>query len=527
MHHPIIKHILLIIITLTITQSDAPAQWPTTRNENLVIREDPLIESNAHEKAIPLNNQKTLFVWNETSGIDNSETMYQIVDCYGEFLSPEPILLIENPTELYSTQDAISDGEGGAIVLLNNDPADSGAYIWMQRIDEYGNKLWGDTGRVVVYYPDLTYDKMPRDLQRDPVTGDYFVYWWHAVTHIQPFIQKLDANGYTQWGEFGVAAADSGDNNWVRYNDYLAPDSQGGVYFVHEVDVPYQGESHFLEHLDSEGNRLLGGTYGQEIYHVNGPGYPVEIEADGHGGAYISTFDGGNSMLLRVDGMGNVLWEVDIDSYTQFNYLRQGGHDDVYLVWSYHSISVPDYVLAQRVSIDGEVLWGFPSPVLSNIEAHDFYDTFYKDNYLYVCYNSLPRDCLICQKVNLRGELMWGDDGVVAATTYSHPESCCSDGEDGMITIFMSEWDLYAKRVLSDGSFGGNPPPVDYLEIEAVEDDILLRWTSVSEAEGYRVYRKASLQSQFEFYTAVSDTFYTDIGAGGEVEYFYQVKWVR
>ena len=149
-----------IIFTLLIAGLwlNAPAYWPTTVEQQLevsVIQSPPLWQSDFGERAIPMSNGRTFMIWHLDQYNSFLWIMYQIVDGYGEFQFMENQFLVDTVINCFAYE-TISDGEGGAVVLFRNIPEDSGAFVAIQRIDSLGNKVWGDTGRIVAWYPELT-----------------------------------------------------------------------------------------------------------------------------------------------------------------------------------------------------------------------------------------------------------------------------------------------------------------------------------------------------------------------------------
>ena len=88
-------------------------------------------------------------------------------------------------------------------------------------------------------------------------------------------------------------------------------------------------------------------------------------------------------------------------------------------------------------------------------------------------------------------------------------------------------YNLYAKRVLSDGTLGGDGmAPIDELTISVDEEDVILNWLPRIGASSYNIYESLDPYSFPVAPTAtVIDTFYVDDNAINEGTKFYRVSW--
>ena len=114
------KRIIYAIFCIILLISAAPAYWPTTVEQQLILREDPVLWSDIRERSIPMTGGRTMFIWNDDQPPNPGWIMYQIVDGYGEFQYAEHQILYNLP--MCASQEAISDGAGGCVVLISKSP---------------------------------------------------------------------------------------------------------------------------------------------------------------------------------------------------------------------------------------------------------------------------------------------------------------------------------------------------------------------------------------------------------------------
>ena len=522
------KRINYAIFFIILLISAAPAYWPTTVEQQLEVSVDPIWDSDFKERTIPMTNGRTFMIWNFKQATYR-RIKYQIVDGYGEFQFSEDQYLLDTTYNYYACE-TISDGAGGAVVLFYNIPEDSGAFVAIQRIDSLGNKVWGDTGRIVAWYPELTTYTRAYDLIREPVTGCYFVLFVNPNNNLNSdlYCQKLDSEGFPIWIENGLMVADSFSITFRDYHNYMAPDLNGGVFVVWKTDVPYVGDHHFMQHLDSEGNITMGNiTWGYDLGAV-GYSFP-EILSDGNGGAVICT----DGLVKHIDYDNNFTWEFEIPGPQSQVFFHSGDTDDFYITW--HTSLTQGYMKALRANFNGNFLW--PAPVqLCNYECQCGdapYGAFYKDGYLFISFASGHRLDVISQKVDSTGNLIWGTTGIWTA---HHQEwlnterATCTDQAGGLITLFHSSYSsvsLYAKRVRSDGTLGGGGmATIDELTITVDGNDVMLNWLPRIGASSYNIYESLDPYSFPVVPTAaVVDTFYVDDNAINEGTKFYRVSW--
>ena len=461
-------------------------------------------------------------------GYDMTYMLYNIVTPQGEYLFTEHQYF--DSTDIYLMEEAVSDGNGGAVIVFRNYFSDTdNAYIYLQHLDSLGNKLWGSPGRLVAFQPDAQYFWL-KELIRDPSSGDYFVLYVDR-TEYDFMCQRLDSDGYPLWPENGCVVADSTQNNFAsqEYHTCLAPDMEGGVYAVWKGAYPYNNYNTYAQHLDAGGNRLWDDPVYGKVLELNPSSLYPEIISDGEGGCIV--YD--NSSVKRLDYEGNVLWDEGDIAYGM-TFFHQGDQGDFYSTSAYDQW----YVYAQRFTVDGELLWPEWEVQLYSSLAYIWfcsYGAFFHDGYLFTSVvNARNPQWLMVQKVDRDGNLMWGEDGIGAAYnlgsySFDGDRGICTDQAEGMVALFHTgpHRNLYAKRILWDGALGGDGmASLQSVVITVDGSDVYLNWLPRSGADHYNIYISDTPYSFPPEPAAVtSDTFYIDTGALTEGIRYYDVRW--
>jgi hypothetical protein len=432
-----------------------------------------------------------------------------------------------NLTQRSSLYKAISDGENGAIILFLTGVQDIEQVLCIQRLDSWGNKLWGDSG--IVAATALGEDDIwIEDMVCDTIEREHFVLYNYLedLANVTAKVQKFDCDGNPLWPNFGVTLCDTivacGSQ---QMKNSLAPDLNGGVYAIYKYESPTGQWFVYAQHLDANGNQLWGTpNLGLLLYGpYNASDYP-EIAPDGEGG--IISFD--TWYIRRISPDGNFLWSHHYGGHDFF--ITPGDSNDFYFTW--HSELQAGYMRGQRIQLNGTILWPGDYIQLSNYTcetADGEYGVFFRNSHLFLSFPTDGRN-IVSQSISPLGGLEWGVWGILT-THHSQwliiKRSTCTDQEDGLITVFHDlDYDLYAKRVLGDGSLGGNLPGIEDLSVQIIGDSVILQWSSIPDAEIYKVYISSSPYILPGAATAViTDTFYVDTTSVNQGSRFYQVRW--
>jgi hypothetical protein len=411
--------------------------------------------------------------------------------------------------------------------------------VYVQKLDEFGNKVWGDTGVFIGFALSLPAGGgiNPLDIVKDSADNSVFIFYTVGDEFSYALkAQKIDAEGNTLWPGSGVTVADSGDF-WMRdYHNSIAPDMNGGVYAVWSGDTGGITKV-YMQHLDAQGNRLWGNPHwGQLLYNCGTYSWNrIEVMSDGAGGMIVFDL---SSSIKRVNSAGNIMWSLDdpTGGWGLATFFHPGNNNDFYITTT-NGTEISSTIRAWRVSLDGQFLWpGYHIEITNYLASIGqwCYGAFFKDNHLFVSFNKYGNGgrYIISQKVDSSGNQLWGLEGVITARfplALDIFRSSCTDQEDGLITLFFTyNTHLYGKRVRWNGTLGGSLPGIDDLIIAIENDNTILSWPSIPEASTYNIYESSfpNFSPQI-LITTTQDTNFIDQGAVLEGEKFYRVTWER
>ena len=213
---------------------------------------------------------------------------------------------------LYSTSgDAwapklIADGAGGAILtwVEGNDVA-------IQRVDHDGDLLWNGGAPVILSDPGATDPECPRIVPDG--TGGAIVAWYADIDD-RVYAQRVDSNGAVQWQADGVAVMAAGERTYSSSHGLASDGAGGAIVTWMGDDSPY---NMFAQRVGASGalrwssptQVCTGGAYWLSAS-------PRKTVEDGSGGCITvwNRSTGGNDYEIiaqRVDMAGNALWGAD------------------------------------------------------------------------------------------------------------------------------------------------------------------------------------------------------------------------
>ncbi|NQU05829.1 MAG: T9SS type A sorting domain-containing protein [Calditrichaeota bacterium] len=431
--------------------------------------------------------------------------------------------------------DAISDGDGGIIIVWDEYMGDLRIDILAQRINPESDLLWGDG--VIVCNND-TYQICPK-LCSDGANGA-FITWVdqrnYDETRRDIYAQRVNSEGQLLWGEEGAAiCVEENEQNRIQitasgegeaiicwqdarnerdyYDIYtmkisgddemtkewepdsgvpvviaenfqkgvrLCSDGEGGAYYVWE-DI----RENNLPEVDIWAQRL--DTDGNNVWEENG--IPICTALDWQVAPVI--FSSGNSstiawggsgglMTQRVTGDGEFVWEENgrtiVDGFGGYAgrlKLLSRGNGEFVLLWSDGRLggsgSYPfiQYcrdngneveILLQK---DGQQVFGgtLGGSAYHDAALSDDGSVFvvWRDRRIHQLYS------IYAQKLSEEGELLWGESGIRVSEEDPNFEKYrpkfCSDGDGGIYVVWHSEtddyyydYDLFMQHIDADGN---------------------------------------------------------------------------
>ncbi|NRB50292.1 MAG: T9SS type A sorting domain-containing protein [Saprospiraceae bacterium] len=236
----------LILITYFLLGHSLHAQWGNTPAENLKLSEEQGVKVNKMALAGPDGSWYICY----TNLVVNTRTLHVTrIDETGQILWSKLIKDGEVPGSLFAVM--ISDSMGGVILAWTDRRTENTALTYANRIDEDGNKLWGEADvRVGVSEIEEFLTKMVPDGKNgaiitlyddNPPSGDF-----RGI-----YAYRIRADGEVAWRTYLFP---SGTNSHDYHIDH---DSQGGLVAVNEYGHPIELENQIRAmRLDSTGNKI-------------------------------------------------------------------------------------------------------------------------------------------------------------------------------------------------------------------------------------------------------------------------------
>jgi len=264
----------------------------------------------------------------------------------------------------------VPDGHGSFIITWRDDRSGVGQ-VYCQKLDGNGNARWAANGIAVCatsYWQDD-----PR-LLSDKSGGAIIVWEDERYSILNSFIysQRIDGNGNKLWAPGGVPITLSSDLKW----DLRCIEDGCAGGFVSWSNGDTGSRNVFAQRVDSTGAIWPGGdvlicTAPQDQY---SPGMAL----DGSGGAIIAWDDwrdGGDCVYAqRISGAGDMIWASNgipirinaptgIKPWTHPELISDGAGGAI-IAWKWGDETVTYNIFAQRVNPDGNLLWPDTSVVV-------------------------------------------------------------------------------------------------------------------------------------------------------------------
>ena len=200
-----------------------------------------------------------------------------------------------------------------------------------------------------------------------------------------------------------------------------------------------------------------------------------------------------------------------------------------------------DYNYGQRMDVEGNFYWPhYPNSYgaimgnYTNMMGAQPGSYYFEYPYLYGVFEYEDYSdnwSLHANILDLEGNALWGEfapmicyyDYGYGSYTYIR---AISGADNGVISVFQLQNNIYAKRINFDGTLGGPNAPIEDLTISISGNDVVLTWPEMAENAEYYIYKSPEPYSfPGEPDTSVTDTFFVDEGAVTEGTGYYDVRW--
>ena len=310
-------------------------------------------------------NGNVIVVWaDERNGRYNDLIYAQRVDISGNLLWEQDILVGGDTMGMVFSEspDIAIDAGGNAIVVWQGNCSHAGTFIFMDKIDSLGNRLWAQPTPVsrpslpqknVISTP-LSADTNPR-LALDNTGSAVVVWMFSAMDHDKDvYAQRVGPAGNPLWGSPVEVAYD------LDYTDQSYPvivtDGDNSVF------VAWSDNAIYSQRLDQNGNRLW--PQDQRINDIVGTEGNKNIVAKENEAIWIVWEDSRNGDLdiysQKINRNGDRLWTQDIcvncSSSNQKNPTIALHNEDVVVVWEDDRANNADLYI-QKTGALGMPIW--------------------------------------------------------------------------------------------------------------------------------------------------------------------------
>lgn len=260
------------------------------------------------------------------------------------------------------------DRWGGAIVAWED--GRSGTAIYAQRLDQDGVMLWDTAG--VAVRGDVGGGAQKIQIVTNNGGKPYIAWEDQRSGYDDVYVQYLDLNGVPVWPADGVSVCDDLGFYYSKYYPQVVSDDLGGA-IVAWWDLRVEEENHvYGQRITWDGTRAWG-SMGKVLIRAYGLEGPFSMISDGAGGAILGVdlYPDENTLLdiyaQKVDINGNLLWGSrgapvsTAESYQYSAKLIHDGFGGLLFAWEdYRPDDISSDIYCQRLSASG--LWGNPEP---------------------------------------------------------------------------------------------------------------------------------------------------------------------
>jgi hypothetical protein len=306
-----------------------------------------------------------IVVWNDRRDRSSWDIYAQAVNLEGKVLwQTDGIPICTNAAD-QSTQSILSDGEGGAIVVWEDERRSSEFQdLYIQRINTDGTPMWQQDG--IPVFPS-------ESLQSNPVLvadgmGGFYVVWWDVIGadawSIMAYRLSFDAKPL--WDAPLRITPEDGMQGEPR----VVADGKGGLIVVWQIYVNFINDQLYAQRISPDGKKMWQEA-GVPVCTADGIQKNATIVNDGKNGIIAVWRDErdiyGDLYAQRIAADGTFVWQKDGISLCTF-----GGHQDrpfivqtdenqFFIAWMDYRGDIGeksiDAIYCQKIDLDGNLLW--------------------------------------------------------------------------------------------------------------------------------------------------------------------------
>lgn len=351
-----------------------------------------------------------IVVWNDRRDRSNWDIYAQAVSLDGNVLWQTDGIPVCVDTADQSTQAIMSDGEGGAICVWEDERRSSEFQdLYIQRISATGEPIWKVDG--IPVFPSESLQSNPIPI-RD-ATGGFYIVWWDVIGyetwHLKAYRLRLDAEPLWEAPIFVTPT------RGMQGEPRVIADGEGGIIVLWQVYENFINDQLYAQRITADGSKMWDED-GVAVCTAVGIQKHASVVSDGSGG-FIA------------------VWRDERDVYS-----------DLY---------------AQRVRADGTLAWakdGIPICTAGGHQDKPFIVETEKDRFFVAWvdyredFGEESRDAIYGQQIDLSGTLLWEETGVPISTSKGehHPPFVTSTGNGKWVVVWSNmqedKGDIYLER---------------------------------------------------------------------------------
>jgi len=387
-----------------------------------------------------------------------------------------------------STQDQVAsapDGAGGAILAWRDGRTDAGD-IYVQHVSASGDALWAAGG--VPICAALGLQQLPQIVSDDQ--GGAIVVWQDDRTDPTGdiYAQRVDASGAPLWFVNGVPLITGAGENIETVSRFRAvPDGYGGAIFTFSDSrntalASEPGISKVWAQRVTSAGSPLWSPGGPPVAAAPGVMYDnASLASDGLGGCIVSYQDHSGPdwdiRAARLDAGGSALWAgVPLCNVPQDQYLPEivaDGSGGAVVAWVDNRLDPNGDIFAQRINASGVALWVAQGAALvtgpsansateyairMSLDGVGGVDLAFADDRKSSGVPDVGFSKVWAQRVDLFGAPQWGNGVPVDGDPGTHTRpSIVTDGQGGSIVVWqksasVANQNIFAQRFDVAGS---------------------------------------------------------------------------
>ena len=369
-----------------------------------------IVDRNQRRLRMIRHDTHAIVVWNDRRGRSSWDIYAQAVNLDGKMLwQTDGIPICTNAAD-QSTQAILSDGEGGAIVVWEDERRSSEFQdLYIQRIKSDGTPMWEQDG--IPVFPS-------ESLQSNPILvadglGGFYVVWWDVIGydtwHIMAY--RFSFNAKPLWDTPRLITPEDGMHGEPR----VVADGKGGLIVVWQIYENFINDQLYAQRISPDGKKLWQ-DMGVPVCTADGIQKNAAIIYDGEGGIIAVWRDErdiyGDLYMQRIHADGTFAWKKD-----GIPLCTVGGHQD--------------------------------RPFIVRTTENQFFIAWldYRGNF-----GEKSVDAIYCQQIDLDGNLLWEEDGVPISTNAGEhfPPFVVSVGNDECAVVWSNNQrdngDIFLKR---------------------------------------------------------------------------------